>query len=231
MARDKTDKTDKTPATIPAAGFGAGGGWVEPPPISRCQAESAFGAEISESAWRAICEAFELHGKRLADLEGTRDNRSPNDKRGWHKRSGNAERAIDAALSALGKINRDFVAEAEDNVSLKRSGGLESYGALQRLDKALDEILFLSWLVREAEPLSREIVTEAESRKALARDVFAALESAGAKLSNGWAVALEEPSNADLTGFERLAELLEIHLGVTPRATAKWLRDALAQDR
>jgi hypothetical protein len=216
---------------VRAAGFGAGAHWVKQPPATRQEAESAFGAEIPESAWRAICEAFELHGERLADLEGTRDNRNPNDARGWHKRRGDAERAIDSAFSALDKINRDFLAEAENNVSLKRSGGLETYGARQRLDKALDEILFLSWLVREAEPLSREIATEAESRKALARDVFAALASAGATLSNGWAVAMGEPSNADLTGFERLAELLEIHQGETPRATAKWLRDALAQDR
>lgn len=216
---------------VRAASFGAGAHWVRQPPVSRQEAESAFGAEISESAWRAICEAFELHGRRLADLEGTRDNRNPNDKRGWHKRKGDAEKGIENALAALRKINRDFLVEAENNASLKRSGGLESYGALQRLDNALDEILFLSWLMRESEPLSHEILTKAGSRKALARDVFAALESAGAKLSNGWIVALEEPSNADLTGFERLAELLEIHPGQTPSATARWLRDALAQDR
>lgn len=216
---------------VRAAGFGAGGGWVLHPPVSKGEAAIAFGAEISENAWRAISKAFELHGRRLADLEGTRDNRNPNDARGWHKRRHDAESGIDVALLALGKINRDFLAEAEGNVSVKRSGGLETYDALQRLEKATDEILFLSWLVREAEPLSRPILTEAESRKRLAHDVFTALESAGARLSNGWAVALGEPSNADLTGFERLAELLKIHQGETPRATAKWLREALAQDR
>ena len=216
---------------VRAAGFGAGAQWVKQPPASRQEAASTFGAEISESAWRAICEAFELHGERLADLEGSRDNRNPNDTRGWHKRRRDAESGIDTAISALGKINRDFLAEAESNVSLARSGGLESYDGPQRLNKAIDEIIFLKWLVREAEPLSREIMTEAESRKALARDVFAALESAGAKLSNGWAVSQGEPSNADLTGFEKLAELLEIHQGETPRATAKWLRDAMAQDK
>lgn len=216
---------------VRAAGFGAGAGWILPPPVSRREAAMEFGAEIQKSAWLEICEAFKRHGFRLYELEGTRENRNPNDIRGWHKRKRDAESGIEAALSALEKINRDFLVEAENNVSLKRSSGLESYGCLQRLDKALDEILFLSWIMREVEPLSREILTEAESRKALARDVFAALEGAGAKLSNGWAVALGEPSNADLTGFERLAELLEIHQGETPRAIAKWLRDALAQDR
>jgi hypothetical protein len=201
------------------------------PPVSRCEAANAFGAEISESAWRAICEAFRRHGRRLADLEGTRDNRNPNDKRGWDRRKRDAESGIEAALSALERINRDFLAEAESNVSLNRRGGLEIYGARQRLDRALDDILFLSWLVREAEPHSREVMTESQSRKVLARDAFAALEGAGARLSNGWAVAQGEPSNADLTGFERLVELLGIHQGETPRATAKWLRDALAQDR
>ena len=92
--------------------------------------------------------------------------------------------------------------------------------------------MFLSWIMREAEPLSREIVTESESRKALARDVFAALKGDGAMLSNGWTIGQTEPSNADLTGFERLAEFLGIHQGETPLATEKWLSEALAaQDR
>lgn len=216
---------------VKAAGFGTGGGWVMPPPVSRSEAENEFGAEIPERAWLEICEAFKRHGVRLDELKGTRDNRNPNDALGWHKRRGDAERGIEAALEALARINRDFLAEAEDNVSFRLSEGAHIYESLQRLDKALDEITFLSWIVREAEPVSREIVTEAESRRVLARDVFAALRGLGAALSNGWAVAQSEPSNADLTGFERLAELLEIHQGETPRATAKWLRDALAQDR
>jgi hypothetical protein len=213
------------------AGFGAGAHWMTHPPISRQEAASEFGAGISESAWREISKAFQLHGERLADLEGSRDNRNPNDEKGWHKRKGDAEKGIETAFDALNKINRTFLVEAENNVSLKKTGGVESYEGLQRLNKVLDEILFLSWLVREAEPISREIMTEADSRKALARDVFRALEEEGAKLSNGWALGQSEPSHADLTGFERLAELLEIHLGETPRATSKWLRDALAQDR
>lgn len=203
---------------------------VAQPPVSRQEAVIEFGAEISESAWSAICNAFELHGERLADLEVTRDNQNPNDVRGWHKRKRDAERGLEAALSGLFKINRDFLAEAADYVSSTGKAGI--IPAIERhLDRALKEIQFLSLVVRDAEPLSREIMTEAESRKALARDVFVALEGAGAKLSNGWAVARSEPSNADLTGFERLAELLQIHQGETPRATAKWLREAMAQDR
>jgi hypothetical protein len=164
-------------------------------------------------------------------LRGTRDNRNPNDEQGWHRRKRDAEKGIDKALEALEKINRTFLTEAEKNVSLKRSGGLESYDCQQRLNDALDEILFLSWIVREAEPISREIVTEAESRKVLARDVFSALKVHSAKISNGWTLAQREPSNAELTGFERLIELLEIQQGKTPKATAKWVREALARDR
>lgn len=216
---------------VRAAGFGARGRWVMQPPVSRQDAEREFGADISEDAWREIRKAFERHGRRLVDLEGTRENKNPNDLLGWQKRKGAAERGLEAALKALDNINRDFLAEAEENVSRKLSNGVASYDALQRCNKVMDEILFLNWLVKEAEPFSREIMTEPQSRKALAREAFAALESAGAKLSNGWTVADGEPSNADLTGFERLAELLEIHQGVTPRATTKWLRDALAQVR
>tara|TARA_R110002072_G_scaffold251979_1_gene410836 strand:+ start:730 stop:1383 length:654 start_codon:yes stop_codon:yes gene_type:complete len=216
---------------VRAAGFGAGAHWAIQPPVSRQEAASEFGAEISESAWRAICEAFDLHAKRLADLDSSRDNQNPNDLSGWYKRKRDAEKGIETALAGLGKINRDFLFEAANNVSLKRSGGRESYEELQRLDTALDEIFFLSWLMREAEPISREIVTEAESRKAMARSVFKALKGAGATLSNGWVLSQGSPSYADLTGFERLIELLKIHHGATPIATAKWLRDALAQDR
>lgn len=215
---------------VRAAGFG-GAQWVAEPPVSKADAEQEFGAAIPESAWRAICKAFNRHGNRLADLEGTRDNQNPNDKLGWRKRKSDATRGLDAALSALQKINRDFMAEAEENLSLARSGGIESYGVLQRLDTVIDEINFLAWLVGCAEPLSREIMREAESRRELARDVFAALEEHGASLSSGWSIAQGEPSHADLTGFERLAELLEIHQGETPSATAKWLREALAQKR
>jgi hypothetical protein len=139
-------------------------------------------------------------------------------------------RGIEAALSGLLKINRDFLAEAADNVSSTGRTGIIT-GAVQRLDKALEEIQFLSLIVRDAEPLSRPIMTQAQSRQVLARAVYQALEGAGAGLSNGWALGQGEPSYADLTGFERLAELMQIHQGETPMATAKWLREALAQDR
>jgi len=214
-----------------AAGFGAGANWVLSPPVSKADAEKEFGMAISEGAWDEICVAFKLHGRRLSKLEGTWDNRNPNDARGWHKRLRDAESALDTALSALDKINRDFLMEAENNVSLKRSSDVETYGALQRLNNAMEEILFLSWLVSVAEPISCKIMTKSESRKALARDIFAALKSAGATISNGWAMDQAEPSYADLSGFVRLAELLEIHQGTTPKATAKWLREAFAQNR
>lgn len=214
---------------VRAAGFGAGASWVFPPPISKADAEQEFGATISESAWHDIREAFRLHGIRLNDLQGTRDNENKNDPCGWYKRKLDAENGIKAALSGLMKINRDFLVEAEENVSLKQSGGVESYDGPQRLDKVMDEILFLSWLMREAEPISQEIPTKAQSRKQLAFDVFNVLKSSGAKCSNGWEMEQGEPSHADLTGFEKLVELLEIHQGETPRATSKWLREALAQ--
>ena len=216
---------------VRAASFGLGGMvMVKEPPVSRQEAIDEFGAEISESAWREICDAFARHGERLADLELTRDNQNPNHKRGWHKLKGDAESGIEAALSGLFKINRDFLAEAEANVSSTGKAGIIT-GTVQRLDKVLKEIHILSLIVRDAEPLSRPIMTEAQSRQALARDVYKALKGAGAGLSNGWKLGQGEPSNADLTGFEQLAELMQIHQGDTPKATAKWLREALAQDR
>lgn len=225
-----TPATSATRRPRKAAAFGARGRMLLQPPVSREEAEEEFGATISECAWREICNAFDLHGGRLADLEVTRDNDNKNDKRGWKRRKSDAEKGIEAALSGLLKINRDFLAEAADAVSSTGKGGIIT-GVEQHLDRAVKEIMFLSLIVRDAEPLSREIMTEAESRKALARGVFTALEGAGARLSNGWKVGQTEPSFADLSGFERLAELMQIHQGDTPKATAKWLREALAQDR
>jgi hypothetical protein len=240
MAKGKKGSIDVTPPATPAtsatrrplmaAAFGARGRMVMLPPTSREEAADEFGAGISEDTWREICDAFDRHGERLADLEVTRGNNNKNDKRGWKKRKGDAEKGIEKALSGLLKIDRDFLAEAADNVSSTGKAGIIT-GVEQRLDRAVKEIMVLSLIVRDAEPLLREIMTEVDSRKALARDVFTALEGAGAKLSNGWRMSQTEPSFADLSGFERLAELMQIHQGETPMATAKWLREALAQER
>jgi hypothetical protein len=55
------------------------------------------------------------------------------------------------------------------------------------------------------------------------------LKAFGAALSSGWNVG--GASYADLTGFERLIELMKVHEGETPEATSKWLREAMAQNR
>lgn len=211
---------------VRAASFGVSGRMVMQPPVSREEAEKEFGAAITENAWSKICGAFRLYGTRLSELDVTRANQNKNDERGWARRKSDAEKGIEAALEGLQKINRDFLAEAAYIVSLSGRAGIIT-GVEERLNRAMAEIHYLSLIVRDAEPLSREIMTEAESRKALARDAFAALEPFGAALSNGWTVAQTAPSHADLTGFERLAELLEIHQGETPAATSKWLREAI----
>lgn len=214
--------------TMRAAGMGTGAGWLLHPPIARDKAEAEFDAAIPEAVWSEICAAFVRHGMRLDDLkEATRVNQNRSDPKGWKRRWGSTERKLDAALDALGGIDRDFLREAETNVSLTKSDGIEIYDCTNRLNAAMDEILFLMWIIREAEPIMREMPSKAKSHRMLARDVFAALKPCGATLSNGWKVAQTQPSNADLTGFERLAELLKIHQGDTPAATSKWLREAV----
>lgn len=212
------------------AGTGSGYGvlWVKHPPISREEAETEFGAAIPEAAWREICAAFLRHGRRLDDWkQATRLNKSPNDPNGWMRRKNDTDRRLEAAFNALGGINRDFLHEAETIVSLAKDGGMTTGNCAARLTNAMDEILFVLAVMREALPIGREMPSEAGSRRILARDIFMALEPFGARLSNGWAVAITPPSIADLTGFERLAEVLQIHQGDTPAATAKWLREAI----
>lgn len=246
MAGDKANLTDTTPATTAtrrlrkAAAFSARGHMVVLPPVSREDAEKEFGAAISNDAWLEICAAFDLYGGRLADLDVTRLNDNKNDKFGWKRRKSDAESGIEKALSGLQKIDRGFLAEAAQNVSHKRRNERPITHVERHLDQAINEVMYLSWIIREVEPLEREIMTEAESRKALARDVFVALEGLGANLSNGWSLTqiadLKSVDDqtleiADLSGFERLVELLKIHQGETPMATAKWVREALAHTR
>jgi hypothetical protein len=212
------------------AGF-SGASWVLPPPISHDKAQEEFGREIPDLAWLEICEAFAKHGVRLDDLEATRLNNNRNDGRGWKSRKDATERRLSKAITLLDDINRDFLWEAEENISLKKSGGVDSYGLVERLNNAIDTILFLSSMLRDAEPIEREIPSKFESQRMLAKDVFAALEPYGAKLSNGWKLAEMDPSYSDLTSFERLSESLEILEAVGPLATSKWLRKAVAPKR
>ncbi|MEP6289854.1 MAG: hypothetical protein ABJ079_08090 [Marinomonas sp.] len=167
----------------------------------------------------------------MEQLDVTRDNKNPNDPQGWLRRKRDAEKGLETALTGLNKINRDFLLEVEELVSLQLSDGYESYECIQRLNGVLEEINFLGWVLQNAAPVPRDIMTEFESRKELARDAFAALQGIGATLSNGWSLGEADPSHVDPTGFEKLAELLEIHQGETPKATSKWLREAMAQDK
>lgn len=217
---------------LKAAAFGARGGKILQPPVSRKEAEDEFGDEISDNAWREICDAFDRHGRRLRDLEVTRSNNNKNDKRSWERRKGDAERGIEAALSGLLKINRDFLAEAADNVSFLRPNEKPITYVEQHLNRAIHEVMYLSWIMREAQPLSRSIMTEAESRIQLARDVFIGLKDVGACLSNGWKTAqMDQFGYSDLTGFERLIDILEIHEGKSFKAKTEWLRKALGAER
>jgi hypothetical protein len=212
------------------AGMGDGYGWVLKPPVTRSEAEEVFGATIPEPAWKEICQAFERHGFRLDDLNGTKANNNRNDTKGWARRQKDTQRVLKSAFEGLGKIDRGFLDEAEDLYSLSRSGGLEIYNASEKLDRVHDEILFLLTMIERAEPMDREIPTEAESRKILARDVYKALLDCGASLSNGWSVNHDHnPTEADLTGFERLAALLKIHTAHSPAARSKWLREVMVQ--
>ncbi|SFI55892.1 hypothetical protein [Jannaschia pohangensis] len=216
-----------------AAAIGGNALWAgeTEPPISREAAGTEFGAEISTEAWSIIRSAYVKHAFRLQDLEGTRDNKNPNDTRGWGRRKRKAVTELNAALKGCAAINREFLDEADELYSMATGGNAHSYDLRRRLESVHDELTNILTVIERAEPLSREIPSEADSRRELARDVFAALESAGANLSNGWTLSQANPSHADLTGFEKLIELLEIHTGDTPEANAKWLREALAQRR
>lgn len=199
------------------------------PPVSRAEAEEAFGAPIPESAWDEIEAAYRWHHRRLNE-GGTAFNANRNDKNGWATKKRKATRSLEVAMEALEGLDRDFFDEVADLAELQSGQGASCDDWGNRLERAKGDILWLALILNSVTPLERRVPSEAESRAQLARDVFAALTDCGATLSNGWKISHENnPSEADLTGFERLAGLLEIHTGATPAATSKWLREAMAQ--
>lgn len=214
------------------ATLGGGANWPDQypgPPVSRAEAEKTFGAPIPERAWDEIEAAFRWHHRRLNDA-GTALNANRNDPNGWATKKGKATRSLAVALEALEALDQDFFDEIAGLAELQSGHGANCDGWGDRLERAKGDILWLSQILHGVTPLERRVPSEAESRAQLARDVFAALTDCGATLSNGWKISLEDnPSAADLTGFERLAGLLEIHIGNSPAATSKWLREAMAQ--
>lgn len=217
---------------IKAAAFAARGSMVLQPPASHQEAQAEFGEIISDNAWQEICNAFERHGRRLTDLGITRYNNNKNDKQSWETRKRDAIRGIEAALEGLLKINRDFLAEAADNVSSQRPIEKTITNIELHLNRAINEVMYLSWIMREAQPVTRNIMTSAESHKQLARDVFMALKDTGARPTNGWnAEKMEHFGYNDLTGLERLVDILEIHEGKSFKAKSEWLRKALGRER
>ena len=215
-----------------SATLGGGATWPDQypgPPVSRAEAEETFGAPIPESAWDEIEAAFRRHHRRLNE-GGTAFNANRNDKNGWATKKREATRSLAGAMEALEALDRHFFDEVADLAELQSGHGANCDGWGDRLERAKNDILWLTQILHGVTPLERRVPSEAESRAQLARDVFAALTNCGATLSNGWKISLEDnPSEADLTGFERLARLLEIHIGNSPAATSKWLREAMAQ--
>ena len=213
-----------------AASFGPRGGWTHHPPISKSEAEDKFGHVISDDTWCEIKGAYDRYGMRMNELNGTQNNQNRNHKIGWLKRKHDAERGIAAALKGIQKIDRDFLSELDYMASSSRGGSAKRNSGSNSLERALNEIDQLSIIIRDAEPLSRKIATEAESRKMLACDLFRLLKPYGASTSNGWTLSSKTTSYADLTGFENLVKFLKIHQGNSPAAIAKWVREALENE-
>lgn len=212
------------------ATFGQGG-WCPEVSITKESAEKEFGAAIPDAAWKEISAAWERHYRNKADLEGTRLNNNRNDPNGWARRKKDTERRLRVALVELDGLNQDFLSQAVDNLEIQGRYQEEFLDWRRRLDRARDDILMLHFVTASAEPLGIEVLTDSESRKRLAGQIFAALKPHGATVSNGFALGQTEASHADLTGFERLIELMGVHQGDTPSATSKWVREAVAQKR
>lgn len=223
---------------VKIAGTATGAFWLPPPPISQEEASIEFGADIADEAWQKIKRAFAFHELRLKKLEQSRDNKNPNDPRSWAVRKTKAEKGLQAALKGLEQINPDWLAEAQNNRwlaeieeclrsnrPLPRGEPGDRYGLLAMLDETIGALSGLQVLVEAAEPNPQDdIPSEAECRQILAREIYDVLGKP--ELLSGWGDD-EDLSYDDLTGFEKLVEALEIHQGVTPAATAQWVRKAM----
>lgn len=161
-------------------------------------------------------------------------NRNRNDPRSYAVQRARAVRLLETAFKGIGEIDPAFLRACEANYRLaeyERTGSMPPpFDLNRRLDSVAQELLGILAVIERAEPFPVEVPSEAESRRMLARDVFETLKPHGASLSNGWEIANRAPGHADLSGFERLVEALEIHQGDTPAATARWVRAALGEN-
>lgn len=219
--------------TRKSATLGSGGGNLPGAPVSREEAEAIFEAPIPQEAWDAIQDAFDWHQRRLHQL-GTANSRSKKrdkvGKLGWWQMKKKTEQQLQSAVDSLGNVDRIFFDQVADLVEMQGQYKQSHSNWEDRLNEAMDCINSLQSVLQSAEPLERDVPTEEESLRALCRDVFAALDLKNAAMSNGWRLAQTNPESNDLTGFERLVELLKIHNGNSPRATAVWVRNALAEN-
>ena len=211
-----------------------GGGQLLRPPISRESSEAILQREINDDSWRFVCKAFNKYGFRKRNLETSKASRKKDDKEGWHYRRNKVMNAINSAINQVAiarTANGNFLSEVSENYSLKANEGRSylSDESVEALLMAAREKLYDAFrIVNGAEPQSREVATDAETRCMLARDLKCALIPEGEKgfLSDRRALPAN-PAETDLTPFEQLLSALEVHIAETPEAFSLWLSRAL----
>jgi hypothetical protein len=213
----------RTIAAFPASGF------VPEPPVERSEAEGAYGAPLPDAAWSDIVRAFHDHGGRLNAMDGPGVNKNRNDPEQYH--AGRQAAEIDMV-----SIHKMVVTLAGKHALVKSmtlaslghpdgaTSGVELAELLRTIEKASRRA---SQIVSRAGIIPAIKMSDASSRRQLARDIVAALSNAG--LVPRFTHWEDEVSYSGMTPAEHLLGILEVHPEESPNAFVKWVRDSLKQ--
>ena len=210
-------------------------GWTKLPPVKKVEVEKTLERELPDQCWAEIVEAFRLYGLRRDALSVSRLSKKKDAKDGWYARRSESQASLSKALANVNKClgkQKDFLTESSENYSLQDSGGLETFDLQKDLKQASDLINRVLSVVERVEPIKNETPTDASSRIMLTQHIKKAFDRAGVevRISDGRDLG-EEASEKELTKFEQVLSLLEVHSSDRPSAFSKWARSALKGEK
>jgi hypothetical protein len=209
----------------PAGLIGAAAYWVGCFPVTRERAGEILGAEVSPATWASVAEVFrDFDGiMALADRRATA--------RSYAKGRAAAEKSLGEALAAVfAMIGNDLTHDMAMMARLEqdRLGGELDCGLTDHLAAAAKALSLAQGVVRSAVPVELTLPTEGAARAALARNLRDVLQGAGISCTVSDRRSLpDDPSEGDLTPFERFLSEAGVHKANSFDALAKWTATAL----
>jgi hypothetical protein len=197
---------------------------MAPPPISREDAQAHLGP-INDEAWLRMVEAFDWH-RGIEHLYAASPVAANLLKR-HAKAARELEKAQAVAMGILRDLDltRSIIAEASRHPDKDFELDLRAH-----LGTAAVELSRARMVLKIGQPSVSKGASDAERKRRLVRRLHRICGELGlpVKLTTGFENDRPDGgiSEANLSPFERFISAAGVHIGDTPHATAKWIRDA-----